>query len=235
MHGEFEDLLQKPLTSLPQSSFKQIIFIVVDTLDECTEEGRELIPTLLQSLLSCATRPGFPLCVFLTSRPEPHYIQKVCTVTKLRPHIHCVSIQSFRNSVSQDIKVLIRAKLNKDPVSKSWCDLDASIVPNLVSKADGLFVYACTAVDFILGDLSNLTLGFLQERYQVLMIDNSHFGLAPLDMLYLTVLQSVFPPTVRYLQLQTCLEQVLGYLITLQDPDRISPEMLENLTGMPTT
>ncbi|KAI0690021.1 hypothetical protein C8T65DRAFT_817501 [Cerioporus squamosus] len=233
LERECEHLLQTPLSKLPPSH--PPIFIVVDALDECTEEGPELVPVLLHRLLSCATGEGSPLRVFLTSRPEPHYIHKVFADSALQTHIFPVSLRDFRYSVNSDIEELIRARLSEDPVSKSWCDVDQynshdtvrSVVETLVAKSDGLFIYARTAVDFILGDMFAL-----QERYDLLIQEGTRFGMTALDDLYRTVLQSVFPSDEQYPQLRRRLHRVLEYLVTLQKFDRMSPATLENLTGM---
>ena len=72
LENEYEDLLSKPLATLHPDH--PPIFVVVDALDECTEDGPQLVPHLLLLLLSCAARPDSPLRLSLTSRPEPHYV-----------------------------------------------------------------------------------------------------------------------------------------------------------------
>ena len=227
LQKEFEDLVDKPLSALPPSH--PLIFVVVDALDECTEEGPELIPTLIRLLLSCATRPGSPLRVFLTSRPEPHYIHEVFTTPNLSLHISAIDIHDFRDEVDYDIKQLIRSRLNEHQTSKAWSDADPSVVPSLVRKSDGLFVYARTAVDFILSDLSDLS-----SRYLDLLSLETAVGLTDLDELYRTVLRNVLPPQDRYYtKPQERLKRILGYLAALQDSEGLSPAALESLTGMP--
>ncbi|RPD58720.1 hypothetical protein L226DRAFT_576018 [Lentinus tigrinus ALCF2SS1-7] len=156
---------------------------------------------------------GSPLRVFLTSRPEPHYIHKVFTTPELQPHISIVSIQSFRTSVDRNIALLVRARHEEDEMSQAWCDADPSIISNLVTKADGLFIYARTVIDFILGDVS-----VLQERYTLLIQGGTAFGVAGLDELYRIVLESVFPSQEQYPQMKERLRRVLGYVATIQDP-----------------
>ncbi len=85
LERQFEHLLGKPLSSVPEPH--PPIFIVVDGLDECTEEGPQLIPSLLRLLLSAAVRPGSPLRVFLASRPEPQYIYDVFTLWEVNTMI----------------------------------------------------------------------------------------------------------------------------------------------------
>ncbi|RPD68961.1 hypothetical protein L226DRAFT_576022 [Lentinus tigrinus ALCF2SS1-7] len=228
LEHEFEDLIMKPIASLSPSHSP--IFIVVDAL-ECTEEGSELVPTLLRLLLSCAARPESRIRVFLTSRPVPHYIHNVFSRAELRDHISTVSIQTFRISVDHDIRLLIKTRLHEDESSRAWCEGNPSIVPTLVAKSDGLFVYARTAVDFILGDLGDST--FLDERYSIILtVDRSKFGLAPLDSLYHTVLEGVFPPRDRFPEMKARLNRVLGYLVTLQEAGKVSPRTVELLTRM---
>ncbi|RDX41060.1 hypothetical protein OH76DRAFT_1475953 [Lentinus brumalis] len=230
LEREFKDLIDRPLNAL--SSSHPPIFVVVDALDECTEEGPELVPSLLQLLLSAAAKPGWPLRVFLTSRPEPHYIHRVFTTPELKPHISVISIQEFRGSVTGDIERLIGARLAEHETSKRWSDEDPSRVVRIVEKSEALFIYARTAVDFLLADVDDLL--SIQERYEILMRAQGSFGLAPLDTLYRAVLENVFPPKDRLPQMQDRLQRVLGYLVAVLDPDGISPATLEKLTNMPT-
>ncbi len=230
LEHECKDLLEEPLNTLSPSH--PPIFVVVDALDECTEEGPHLVPTLLRLLLSCAVRPGSPLRVFLTSRPEPHYIFKAFTDPNLKSHIDILSIQDFRDAVDHDIEHLIRTTIEKDDTSKQWSRSDPSIIPSLVAKSEGLFIFSRTAVDFILGDLSDLA--YLQERYAVLMSVEKAFGLTRLDMLYRTVLESVIPQNERYPQIMERLSRVLGFLVAVHDSPYSVPRMLEKLTGIST-
>ncbi|TFK78653.1 hypothetical protein K466DRAFT_668371 [Polyporus arcularius HHB13444] len=170
--------------------------------------------------------------VFLTSRPEPHYIHRVFTTADLEPHISVVSIQEFRSSVTGDIERLLRARLAEHETSKRLSEQDPSRVTHIVEKSEALFIYARTAIDFLLADVDDLL--SIQERYEVLMRVEEVIGLAPLDTLYRAVLENVFPPKDRFPQMQDRLKRVLGYLVALLDPDGISPSMLEKLTNMPT-
>ncbi|TFK84890.1 hypothetical protein K466DRAFT_464235, partial [Polyporus arcularius HHB13444] len=231
LEHQFKDLVDKPLSLL--SSSHPLIFVVIDGLDECTEDGPELVPTLLRLLLSAAVRPGSPLRVFLALRPEPRYIHDVLHAFEIKPHTAVISIQDFRDSVDRDIDRFIRAKLAKHKTSQAWSDADPYRVATLVERSEGLFVYARTAINFILADLD---LALIQERYSLLeTVKGSFTGLDPLYTLYRTVLESVLPPQERYAKMQARLTRVLGYLVALQDPIGVSPATLEKLTGMPTT
>ncbi|RDX49662.1 hypothetical protein OH76DRAFT_1483026 [Lentinus brumalis] len=230
LERQFEDLLGKPLSSITEPH--PPIFVVVDGLDECTEEGPQLVPSLLRLLLSAAVRPGSPLRVFLASRPEPQYIHDVFTTSDVKPHISVTSIQEFRNTVDRDIESLIRARLAEKLTSKEWSDGNPDAISNIVDRSDGLFIYARTAVDFILADLDPT---WIQRRYDALLRAKQAHGLVPLDTLYRTVLEGVFPPENRLPQMQEDLHHVLGYLVAVLDGKGISPRTLEKLTGMPTS
>ena len=224
LEKEYEYLLLKPIAALPPDH--PPIIVVIDALDECTEDGPELLFTLLRLLLSCAARPGSPLRVFLTSRPEPHYIHRVFSLSYLEPHVRTFNIDDFRDSVNQDIELLIRSRLCTDETSKRWLEADPSIVSALVKRSDGLFIYARTVVDYMMEDLNDLP-----HRYSLVA---SKF--LSLDELYSAVVTSVLSPQeCRLSDLQERLKRVLGYLVALQDPDGISPATLEHLTGMPTS
>ncbi len=194
----------------------------------------DLVPELLRLLLSeAALRPGSPLRVFLTSRPEPHYIHDVFSASDVKSQISVVDIQTFRDSVDRDIERLICAKLAEHEKSKEWSEAQPFVVPRLVELSDGLFIYARTAIDFILGGLYGIQ--SMQELYDTLVADGPHRGLTALDRLYLTVLQGILSPADCSPHVQERVQRVLGYLITLQDPDGISPATLEKLTDMPTS
>ena len=224
LERQFEDLLLKPLATLPASH--PPIFLVVDALDECTEEGPELVPVLLRRLLAYAARPNCPLRVFLTSRPEPHYIHKVFATADLEPHVAIVSLQDFRTNIDRDIELFIRTRFNADETSKQWSEARPSVIDTLVESSDGLFIYARTVVDFILDDLSDL-----EHRYSLVAST-----LLSLDELYNTVIENVLSPQERrFPDMQERLKRILGYLAVLQDPRGISPTTLQNLTGMSTS
>ena len=185
LENEFQDLILKPISTLPPSH--PPFFVVIDALDECTEDGPELVPLLLRLLLSCAIREGSPMRVFLTSRPEPHYIHHVFTAPDLKPHIWRIHIQRFRDSVNADIERLICAKFSERDTSQLWSETHPEIVNGLVKKSAGLFIYARTAVDFVLGDPGDSVFQ-LQERYTDLIEGDGAVGLNPLYTLYRTVL-----------------------------------------------
>ncbi len=230
LERQFEDLLGKPLSSITEPH--PPIFVVVDGLDECTEEGPQLVPSLLRLLLSAAVRPGSPLRVFLASRPEPQYIHDVFATSDVKPHVSVTSIQEFRDTVDHDIDSLIRARVAENMTSQEWSDANPYAVSTIVSKSEGLFIYARTAIDFILADLD---LPLIQRRYDALLRAEQVHGLVPLDTLYRTVLEGVFPSEYRLPDMQEDLHRVLVYLVALQGDDGISPRTLEKLTRMRTS
>ncbi|TFK80121.1 hypothetical protein K466DRAFT_605599, partial [Polyporus arcularius HHB13444] len=230
LEQEFEDLVRRPLSTLSSSDHAPI-FVIVDALDECTEEGPTLVPTLLRLLLSAAVPPS-PLRVFLTSRPEPHYIHKSFTAPDVQPHVFTMSIQDSRRTVDDDIERLFVDALSKHETSRRWYEADSSIVKRLTWKSEGLFIYARTAIDFILHDPDDRLA--MRERYAILLSTEVAASRAPLDLLYRTILNNVFPPEHRYEQMQHRLKRILGYLVALQGDKGISPRTLEKLTGIPT-
>ncbi|RDX49650.1 hypothetical protein OH76DRAFT_1483013 [Lentinus brumalis] len=143
-----------------------------------------------------------------------------------------MSIQDSRNTVHDDIERLFIATLSEHETSRKWYEADSSIVKRLALQSEGLFIYARTAIDFILHDPDDEL--SMQERYHLLLSTEVAAGRAPLDLLYRTVLYSVFPSQDRYDQMQDRLKRVLGYLVTLQGDKGISPRTLAKLTLMPT-
>ena len=96
---------------------------------------------------------------------------------------------------------------------------------------DGLFVYVRIAMDFLDSYPDHF------ERRQVQLLDDGSsvpgVRLGPLDDLYLTVLETMFPPMhmERQSSLCACVDAVLGCIALLRD--QLSPRALEVLTPIP--
>ncbi|KAI0702128.1 hypothetical protein C8Q76DRAFT_697862 [Earliella scabrosa] len=226
-----EDLVQAPLRKLANSGPCPPIFIVVDALDECTAENIDPISDLLKLLLSCTTDPSSPLRLFLTSRPEPNPVREI-----LDSH-SAVSRRTFDDisewqTINRDIEAVIRDRLSKDSTTRAWSDADPSIIQRLVTKSAGIFVYASTAAEFLVGQ-GEFGPTTLNQSLHRLLSDDGRTGLAleRLDTLYLTVLETAFPEKRMSPDLRDRIPLVLGFAAVWRRP-WISPIRLELLTGI---
>ncbi len=218
-----EHLVRQPLLAARNHHIP--VVIVVDAVDECVEESPGLIATMLQLLATCVRDASFPLRILLTSVPE-HLLDGPLSqgaVTVRRMSLHNLS----RESVNRDIAIFVRDRLSRVKSSKALLAERPDLVNRLVLRANGIFVYARTAMDFFHDDPDKL-----EERLD-LLFSIIPSGLEPLDALYLSILEYVFPPTQMEQQpaLRAAVQSVLGCVPVLRDP--ISPRALESLIHIP--
>ncbi|KAI0704033.1 hypothetical protein C8Q76DRAFT_599895, partial [Earliella scabrosa] len=230
-----EELVRKPLQNLSKSTSepRSPIFVVVDALDECTAEDANAVPSLLKLLLSCTGDPSSPLRIFLTSRPEQTSVWEIL-------HSHSFVVRRTfddigeRATIDRDIEAVIHDRLSKDSTTRAWSNADPSIIQRLVTQSTGIFVYASTAAEFLVGqgEFGPTTLDLSLSR--LLSHDGSTAGMSlqRLDQLYLTVLETAFPEQRMSPNLRERIPQVLGHAAVWQYP-WISPPQLELLTGIP--
>jgi hypothetical protein len=125
--------------------------IVIDALNECSAEDRAII---LRSILRPVSSP-YPFKLFLTSRPEHDIIARIEKSGSLirRPE-H--SLLSSSNSPDQDISIYATKYLQDllNPVQLS----------QFVKRANGLFIWASTAREFL-----NVTKPLVIGRFSLLM------------------------------------------------------------------
>ncbi|KAI0702125.1 hypothetical protein C8Q76DRAFT_824890 [Earliella scabrosa] len=225
-----KELVRAPLLELANSGSYPLIFIVVDALDECTSDNPETIPELLQLLLSCAEDPTSPLRIFLTSRPEPEPIRRTLD------SLSFVSRRTFNDigewdTINSDIKAVIREKLTKHPTTLTWSNSDPTILERLVERSQGVFVYASTAAEFLVGQGKFGTLA-LDRTLNRLLSDDSSTGISlpHLEQLYLTILETAFPKQTMSPDLHERIPLVLGVVAVWRDLIRL--RRLEVLTDI---
>ncbi|KAM5544468.1 hypothetical protein V8D89_002128 [Ganoderma adspersum] len=225
MKYEGTNLVEKPVSQI--DSEHPAVFLVVDAVDECTDHTAELVPKLLRILVSCVQHAPFPLRVFLTSRPE-HVVEH--TLFKNSGDVHKISLHNLPpESVTRDISLFLRDRLSQSASGEALLNKQPDLVDRLAQRADGLFVYARTAMDFL-----DSYPDHFEERLDQLLDDGSSVPdvpLGPLDDLYLTVLETAFPPVHmgRQSALRARVGAMLGCIALLQD--HLSPRALEALTS----
>ena len=129
-----EELIQclKDMLTLPD---QQLVYLVVDALDECPDTSglpspREQVLDLVRELAELSS-PNLRLCV--TSRPEIDIRRALEPVTSLRVSLHEQSGQK------QDIVDYVTSVVHSDAKMRRWRDEDKKLViETLPERADGM-------------------------------------------------------------------------------------------------
>ncbi|KAI1785802.1 hypothetical protein LXA43DRAFT_976027 [Ganoderma leucocontextum] len=228
MKYEAPNLLHRPVHDV---SSQHPVFLVVDAVDECSEETRNLVPEMLDLLVASVREARFPLRILFTSRPNS-LIENTLRCSRWASLVHKISLHDLSpESIQRDMAIFVLDRLTKLPSGQALVQERPEVADRLAERAGGLFVYAKTAMDFV-GDYP----GFVEDGLDELLSDGaSQFSAAlqPLDDLYLTVLEVAFPSKdlSHVPRLRQALESTLGNIAVLRNP--ISPAVLESLTGVP--
>jgi len=170
-------MLQRPLAALA-SETRPIVF-VIDALDECSSE-REL-STLLTAIanFTCPARVKF----ILTSRPETHVLGSPISDRGQNEilQLHMIG----QEEVTEDIRLYIERTFEKH--SLAGTDLEAWYSPSdiraLAGLSNGLFIFASTAVTYIL-DTDTVEDRSTRLQTVLLTMKNSKVATGPLDEVY---------------------------------------------------
>ena len=182
----FDRLLHKPLHFLSVSHISRSILIVLDAFDECGSiHDQEELAYLLRDKVR-----GLPSSIrfFVTSRPEDGIVPLLSGVsppTRIGKH---VKLDHMSENSKNEVIYYIRHELDKLRherriiVRGNW-EWDENI-DNLGSAAEGLFIWAATAIKFVNGVRAGRF-----DRLRKLVNDTRGVGMN-LDMLYATVLEN---------------------------------------------
>ena len=130
-----QDLLVDPWRKLTQTHPAPPYLIIIDALDEIEGEGGS---SFLWDLLNTVNSGHLRGLKFLiTSRPDPN-LAELCASFKSEAVCHLYDVPA--NTVNRDITTYLQAKLPALP---------KPLVSELAKRADGLFIYAATAVRYI--------------------------------------------------------------------------------------
>lgn len=200
LHDQIEKLIVGPALTTVSSIPSTIV--VIDGLDECSDDSETLLQELIQLLVGLAAR--LPFRFLFTSRPESH-IQQTFTSSSTKPKTYFLSLRDF--SADRDICNYLQRHLsqireqNRELMQNvprpwpSWRELDA-----LVEHSEGLFIYVSTLVKFVADKR-----GLPQERLQAAM--TTHRGVDPLYHQVLSAAREFD----RF-------ERVVGAIIYLREP-----------------
>ena len=235
MEYAVKDLLDTPLKNAEDAgSVRSQVFIVVDALDECTESSTQpdLIPECLRLLVSCALRHPSTFRLLLTSRPVPDHVEKARLDSELKDRSVLLSLYNIeeRWAIDRDICEVIRTRLCAVEEGKKWHQSEPTVVYLLTEHSQGVFVYARTAVDFVVGGTG---LGEMKDRLDLLLTPHNQYGLDHLDELYRIVLETAFPTKGLYPKKHEQVRLILAWVALCQDSDGISPRDVEEISGIP--
>jgi len=163
--------------------------IIIDALDECKDEEPA---SAILSILSRHVNEIPTVKFFITGRPEP----RIRAGFRLKPLLPITDILKLHEvkpeTVDNDIKLYFQIQLTKLAKDRSDCSLgedwpSPTEVKILCKKAAGFFIYASTAVKFIMSKSHTPTQQL--NRITSLPQSTSHEGRSGIDILYIQVLK----------------------------------------------
>jgi ABC-type oligopeptide transport system ATPase subunit len=199
---QFEHLIAKPLQQVFRTSVKPLL-IVVDALDEC-DSYEKLLPSLVSWSHLCKS-----LKLLITSR---NYLKIQTRLRFVSVHHNLTTGHGVSTQTSHDLEKYFVARFSEIAgLPPKWPG--PAKVSFLVRKAAGLFVWAKSAMDFILYNG-----GDPEERLDIISADSGE-GIDVVDSLYHQVisaaLQGLREPE------KVALKLVLGSIIIAKNPLRI--------------
>ena len=180
LQSKFNCLLHRPLDAV-SSQIHHPVLIVLDAIDECgTPEARRGLLNVLRNLV-----PNLPpnFRFLITGRPEEDVLSLSLS------NVQMVTLDQQSDESKEDVYTFIRHELgnlrslNMLNVPASW-PWDENI-RTLSHRADGLFVWASTAVKFVSEG------GFSRFRRLIELISNARS--LNLNELYITILSDALP------------------------------------------
>ena len=214
-------LLQRPLAALA-SEARPIVF-VIDALDECSNE-REL-SDLLKAIT--AFKSTAKVRFILTSRPETHILGSPISdrVQNEILQLHTIGLED----VTEDIRIYIDHMFAQHPLeeNETWYS-DADVLA-LSALANGLFIFASTAITYIL-DTDAVDDRTARLKTTLLTMKDSMVATGPLDEVYEFVITratstaKVEPPELARTQL------VLACILASRMP--LSVTLLAHILGI---
>jgi hypothetical protein len=230
LRKQAEKLIRDILAPLP-SDTSPCVLLVLDALDECREDiknayGADVISVLLASL---ETVPFAK--IFVTSRPESH-IERLFArrITAQNTRALILHRDISKDTVQADIERYLRDELMKmkEDVAADVEFPSQSDIQKLVQQADGLFIYARTAVEYIRDPDSSPDVqlaSLVQAEDGRIIVEQD--GL--LDELYTHILANAFRITANQSTVNHRLRDFLATLVLVQEP--LALESLIALAG----
>jgi len=186
------DLQMKELIVHPLKAANIQTLIIIDALDECKDdEPASALLFVLSKHIDKIPNVKF----FLTGRPEPQ-IRSGFRSKSLQPVTDEFELHNVeRSSVDKDIRLFLATQLADITKTRSDCDLlegwpSSSELDILCMKAAGLFIYASTAVKFVVSKVHQPT----ERLVEIVSLPQSTVkeGKSGIDQLYIEILEQAF-------------------------------------------
>ncbi|KAF8997216.1 hypothetical protein BDQ17DRAFT_1429242 [Cyathus striatus] len=227
---QFQRLIFEPCRKVPRERL-QVRVIVIDGLDECVGEMVQI--AILQLLAKAVRYEGFPLGIFITSRPELH-LQEVFDTKEIIFAANIISLDRIPG-INQDIRTVLQSGficIHNNPrfkralksVPRPWPSLDT--IEKLVQRSSGQFIYSSTVLKFISSPDDNPA-----AQLEIILGIRESGGsspLADLDLLYQEIMSRVKDPqrTMKVLSYVMAI-QALGRKKKLNSKQSFSTDILK--------
>ncbi|KAF2396578.1 hypothetical protein EJ06DRAFT_225929, partial [Trichodelitschia bisporula] len=231
LREQWDRLVLAPISLFGTDQSTPKFLLIVDALDECTDESDVRI--ILQLFAELRGSHQTRLRVFLTSRPEAHIrdgIQHIPEVEHYDFELHGIQ----QSVVEHDIRVFLGHEFRR--ISCKYFDRtnwpSEQIINRLVQNASGLFIWAATACRFISEGKQ-----FAADRLDSILDQGHTEGNTPekqLNDIYSTVLEQSIPASFSEKEkekLRSMLKSQLGSIVTLFSP--LSTHSLSKLLNIP--
>ena len=214
---QFEKLIEGPMRVV-KDAIPDNVVVVIDALDEC-DDG-QAFRLFLETLLKLA--PKLPFKFFLTSRPEPIIREKMLALQYPSSVLHLHDIA--QSVVGADIE-----KYLTDSLCSMSSPPSSDQVKQLTKRAGRLFIYAATAVRYILpyGVIVNST-----ARLQTVlgMTTRSSKQHEELNGLYTIVLSAALNNNALEDEEKRCIRLTLWTAVCAREP--MTVEMIASLLSL---
>ncbi|EIM89586.1 WD40 repeat-like protein [Stereum hirsutum FP-91666 SS1] len=183
IRDQFMTLLSEPIKAALNGVSAPMLIFVVDALDECSDT--KATQNILRLLLQHA--PNLPVKFLVTSRPERH-IRNTLSIE----YPKTLRLQDVdENSIHKDIELYLRTELSalaahNDLERGSLVEWPSDTQVQILTRhADGLFIFASTALKYI---SDNDPQGRLHELTDP-ALPSSPFAIRPIDNMYTFILE----------------------------------------------
>lgn len=225
LEDQYTELVVEPLSKTPCNNSRDVVLLVIDALDECSDDEAARI---LKTIIDNSTSFPFLFKVLITSRPEPH----IASVMDEASNLTAIDLNALdSDAVLDDMKVYLRSSLravsSRFHMPVDW--ITDSEIDALARKAGKLFIFASASARFI-GDRRVHD----PRRNLLILLGLEHSTSAQpylsLDRLYLRILQDAVSDADPDFIVDR-FQMVMGGV--LKSRVQLSPKILDGLLGVP--
>lgn len=153
IRDQFKDLISNPLLNIAQSPqpHSSGLVIVVDALDECSDDDVKLVLELLAQIHHCGS---FGIRTFITGRPDVP-VETAFAGLELKQYRHVVLQDHTRTTIDHDINLYLTEQFKeiRQRISTSHGDWPGThMIQELTKRSVPLFIFAATICRFIASD-----------------------------------------------------------------------------------